>query len=273
MSLAYNGHASARAAAPRLVPVRPLLAGWPVAGWLGTPTMLPRQAATLLLLILALAPCGQPQPVPVPGPAPPAPGVPPEVSPAPAASVTVQTAAQLMAVLGALPADVSVVRLPNDITFDPRRDVTAKPIVLNRSITIRGTPTSPNATYARINWSFLPAVIQLQPGVVLSFERLELQNTFSRVSAHLDFMASSPDAVLRLRGCIVRRIACLPLPTAEQNYRSLPRPDSNSTAQVGRSTHACNAMHARMAVARGEYVPAPAFGPAACMRGQIACTL
>lgn len=60
-------------------------------------------------------------------------------------------------------------------------------------------------------------------------EGLELTRALTRISAHLDFMARSDGATVRVEGCVQHRVACAPFPMAEANFRSLPRP----TGQAG----------------------------------------
>lgn len=92
----------------------------------------------------------------------------------------------------------------------------------------------------RLDFAFLPARIQLQRGVVLMLRGLELWRAQSRVSAHLDFLAASPApgaGRVVIESCIQHRVACLSLPKAEENYRSLPRGDELPAAAGGSSSN------------------------------------
>ncbi|KAG2440276.1 hypothetical protein HXX76_004388 [Chlamydomonas incerta] len=95
----------------------------------------------------------------------------------------------------------------------------------------------------RLDFAFLPARIQLQPGAVLTLRGLELWRGLTRLSAHLDFMAASPaPGVGRvvIESCVQHRVSCLSLPKAEENYRSLPRADEPA-AGTGSSSNSSGA--------------------------------
>ena len=148
--------------------------------------------------------------------------------------IEARTSSELLRFLATLPDGIDEVRVPQDIVFVPGVDKPPTPISVFRNISIVGAPANPAVTHSRIDFNFVPTVIKLQPGVMLTLRRLEIVRTVSRISAHVDFMAASPGATLRLVDVIQRRLSCLPLDTNVANFRSLPRPqDWNASQQVG----------------------------------------
>ncbi|KAG2489904.1 hypothetical protein HYH03_011706 [Edaphochlamys debaryana] len=86
-----------------------------------------------------------------------------------------------------------------------------------------GSATNTVVYVTRLDWGFAAARVKLAAGVVMVLRDVELYRAHSRISAHLDFLAASPNASLVLERIVLHRVACLPLQLALENWRTFPR--------------------------------------------------
>ncbi|KXZ53722.1 hypothetical protein GPECTOR_6g639 [Gonium pectorale] len=151
--------------------------------------------------------------------------------------------------------EIAEVRLPIDLLLEPR-DAPKQPVLVSRNVSIVGWPADSRGdggegsgevllgakpimtlitggkplVVTKLDWSWLSAKVQLSRGAVLTLARLEVFRAYSRISAHVDFMARSPGGALQMVGIIQHRVACMPHSMRVDNVRSLPRPAGRSSA-------------------------------------------
>ncbi|KAG2489905.1 hypothetical protein HYH03_011707 [Edaphochlamys debaryana] len=93
---------------------------------------------------------------------------------------------------------------------------------------VQPTPNSDTLVYVtRLDWGFLAARVKLAPGIQLTMRDVELYRAHTRVSAHLDFMAASPNASLRLERIVQHRVASYSPAKAPPAPSPSPSPSSH----------------------------------------------
>ncbi|GFR43079.1 hypothetical protein Agub_g4086 [Astrephomene gubernaculifera] len=127
---------------------------------------------------------------------------------------TVSSELQLMAAVN--DSSVPAVRLAANVRLTSSA-WPASPIVRSTNFSIVGADFLPI-----LDLNFVESRIQLLPGVVFNFSKLELRNTRQRSGFEVDLFSASPGAIVHFDGMVYFCFSCLPLATLMTVVNSSP---------------------------------------------------